>query len=60
MEKNAALTILRVLRHAEPKSMSDAELRKATGLNRIEIDLATEELESEGLLIVARTYKLSE
>lgn len=60
MEKNPALTILRVLRHAEPKSMSDAQLRKATGLNQTQIDLGAEELEAEGMLSVERTYTLEE
>lgn len=40
--------------------MSDAELRKATGLNQTLIDLATEQLEAEGMLTVERVYKLEE
>lgn len=60
MEKNPALTILRAFRHTGAKSMSDAELRKATGLNQTLIDLATEQLEAEGMLTVERVYKLEE
>jgi hypothetical protein len=60
MERNPALTILRSLRRAASKSMSDAELRKATGLNQTLIDIAAEELEGEGMLSVARTYALEE
>jgi F0F1-type ATP synthase beta subunit len=60
MEKNPALTIFRVLRHAETKSMTDAQLRKATGLHQIQIDLGAEELEAEGMLTVERAYTLQE
>ena len=60
MEKNPALTVLRVLRHAKAKSMTDAQLRKATGLHQTQIDLGAEELEAEGMLTVDRTYTLEE
>jgi hypothetical protein len=60
METNPALAILRVFRKTGAKSMSDAELRKATGLNQTLIDIATEELEAEGMLTVERAYTLEE
>jgi hypothetical protein len=40
--------------------VSDAQLRKATGLNQTQIDLGAEELEAEGMLTVERVYKLEE
>jgi hypothetical protein len=40
--------------------MSDAELRKPTGLNQTPIDIATEELEAEAMLTVERAYTLEE
>jgi biotin operon repressor len=60
MERNPALTMLKVLQHSKSKLMSDAELRKATGLSQTEIDLAAEELEEEGMIGVTRTYTLAE
>ena len=39
--------------------MTDVELRKATGLSQTEIDLAAEDLESEGMITVERTYTLA-
>jgi biotin operon repressor len=60
MERNPALTILKVLRHSKTNPITDVELRNATGLSQTEIDLAAEELESEGMVIVERTYTLAE
>ncbi len=60
MERNPALTILRVLKHSKTKTMNDVELRKASGLSQSEIDLAAEELQEEGMIAVARTYTLAE
>jgi hypothetical protein len=61
MEKNPALTLLRILRH-EGKDMplTDAEVRKKTGFDQTELDLAAEELEAEGMLLIERTYTLAE
>jgi hypothetical protein len=59
-ERNPALTILRVLKQSKTRTMNDVELRKASGLSQTEIDLAAEELEEESMIVVARTYTLSE
>jgi predicted transcriptional regulator len=60
MERNLALIVLRVLRHSKTMPITDVELRKLTGLSQTEIDLAAEELESEGMLTVERTYTIEE
>ncbi len=60
MERNPALTILRVLKHSKARTLNDIELRKASGLSQSEIDLAAEELAEEGMITVARTYTLAE
>jgi predicted transcriptional regulator len=60
MERNLALIVLRFLRHSKTMPIKDVELRKLTGLSQTEIDLAAEELESEGMLTVERTYILEE
>jgi hypothetical protein len=60
MERNPALTILKALRHSTTKPITDVELRKATGLSQTEIDLATEELDQEGMVTIERTYTLTE
>ena len=59
MEKNPALTLLRILRH-EPEGMvlTDTEVRKKTGFHQTELDLAAEALEAEGMLVIERTYTL--
>ena len=61
MENNPALKLLRILRKAaKSKSVTDAELRKLTGFDQVELDLAAEQLEAEGMLSIERTYTLSE
>jgi len=60
MERNLALIVLRVLRGNKSKPITDVELRKLSGLSQTEIDLGAEELESEGMLTVERTYTLEE
>lgn len=61
MEKNPALTLFRVLRHeATNMPLTDTEVRKKTGFNQIELDIAAEELEAEGMLVIQRSYLLVE
>jgi len=61
MENNPALKLLRVLRkEAKGKPLSDAQLRKLMGVDQVELDLAAEQLEAEGMLTVERTYMLSD
>jgi predicted transcriptional regulator len=60
MERNPALTIFRLLKHSKTKPINGRELRKLSGLSQTEIDLAAEELESEGMILVERTYALAE
>jgi len=60
MDKNPVLTLFRILRHeTKGTPMTDAEVRKKTGLDQIELDLAAEQLESEGMLVIERTYTLA-
>jgi hypothetical protein len=60
MERNPALTILRVLRHSGKEAVTDAELRKMSGLSQTEINMAADELAEEGMLEISRTYTLIE
>jgi hypothetical protein len=61
MEKNLALILLRILRREmKGKPMSDSEVRKKTGFDQVQLDLAAEELEAEGMLVIERTYVLVE
>jgi len=60
MERNPALTILKVLRHSGKETVTDAELRKMSGLSQAELDVAGEELEEQGMVEIARTYTLTE
>jgi hypothetical protein len=61
LEKNLALILLRILRReAKDKPVTDAQARKKTGLSQPELDLAAEELEAEGMLVIERTYTLVE
>jgi hypothetical protein len=60
MERNPALAILRVLQHNKAKQITDVELRTATSLSQTEIDIGSEELMEEGMIIVERTYTLTE
>ena len=61
MEQNIALKLLRILRRnwtGEP--LSDTEVRKLTGLHQMDIDIAAEQLEAEGMITIQRTYSLAE
>ena len=61
MDNNPALKLLRILRHeATDKPLTDAEVRKMTGFNQTQLDLAAEELEQEGMLTIERIYTLVE
>jgi hypothetical protein len=61
MEKNLALTLFRVLRrNVKDEPLTDAQVRKLTGLSQIEIDIAAEQLEAEGMLTIERTYTVVE
>lgn len=59
MEENLALKLLRILRRnwkGEP--LTDTEVRKLTGLHQMDIDIAAEQLEAEGMITIKRTYSL--
>jgi len=61
MEQNLALKLLRILRRnwkGEP--LTDEQVRKLTGLHQMDIDIAAEQLEAEGMITVQRTYSLEE
>ncbi len=61
MEENIALKLLRILRRnwkGEP--LTDTEVRKLTGLHQMDIDIAAEQLEAEGMIAITRTYSLAE
>lgn len=45
-------------RKGEP--LTDAQVRKLTGLCQMDIDIAAEQLEAEGMLRIDRTYTLAE
>jgi hypothetical protein len=61
LEKNSALQLLRILRReTKGKPLSDTEVRKKTGFDQVQLDLAAEELEAEGMLLIERTYTLVE
>jgi biotin operon repressor len=60
MEKNLGLALFKALRHGKGGPVTDQQARKATGLSQTEIDIAAEELEAEGMLIIERTYTLVE
>jgi hypothetical protein len=61
MEKNLALNLFRVLRrNAKREPLTDAQVRKLTGLDQMDIDIAAEQLEAEGVLTIERTYTLVE
>jgi len=40
--------------------MTDAQPRKLTGLHQMDIDIAAEQLEAEGMITISRTYSLAE
>lgn len=59
MENNLALKLFAALRKsAKGKPLTDAQIRKLTGMHQIDINIAAEELEAEGLITVQRTYTL--
>jgi predicted transcriptional regulator len=61
MEENLALKLLRILRrNAKGEPLTDVQARKLTGLSQMEIDIAAEQLEAEGMLTIERTYTLAE
>jgi predicted transcriptional regulator len=61
MEKNLALKLLRILRrNAKGEPLTDAQVRKLTGLDQMDIDIAAEQLEAEGMVVVQRTYTIVE
>jgi hypothetical protein len=61
MEKNLALKLYAVLRKsAKGEPLTDAQVRKLTGLCQMDIDIAAEQLEAEGMLTIERTYALVE
>jgi hypothetical protein len=61
MEENQALKLLRMLRrYAKGESLTDAQLRKLTGMEQADLELAAAQLEAEGMLTIERTYTLAE
>jgi len=61
MEENLALKLLRILRrNARGETLTDAQLRKLSGLDQADLDTAAEQLEAEGMLSIERTYTLLE
>jgi len=61
MEKNLALKLFAILRKSpNGESLTDAQVRKLTGLDQMDIDIAAEQLEAEGMLTIERTYTLVE
>jgi hypothetical protein len=59
MEKNLALKLFATLRKSGKGGLlTDAEVRKLTGLCQMDIDIAAEQLEAEGMITVERTYTL--
>ena len=61
MEENLALKLLRILRrNSKGEPLTDDQVRKLTGLCQMDIDIAAEQLEAEGMLTIDRTYTLAE
>jgi len=61
MENNLALKLFAaLLKSAKSEPLTDAQLRKLTGLCQMDTDIAAEELEAEGMITVQRTYTLAE
>jgi hypothetical protein len=59
MENNLALKLFAALRKsAKGEPLTDGEVRKLTGLCQMDIDIAAEQLEAEGMITVERTYTL--
>ena len=60
MEKNLALMLFAALRkNSKGEPLTDAQVRKLTGLCQMDIDIA-EQLEAEGMLLIERSYTLLE
>jgi hypothetical protein len=61
MEKNLALKLFAALRKGtKGEPLTDAQVRKLAGLSQMDIDIAAEQLEAEGMLRIERTYTLVE
>jgi hypothetical protein len=61
MENNLALKPFAALRKsAKGEPLTDSQVRKLTWLSQIDINIAAEELEAEGMITVQRTYMLAE
>jgi predicted transcriptional regulator len=61
METNLALKLLRIVRrNAKGETLTQAQLRKLSGLDQADLDIAAEQLEAEGMLTIERTYSLAE
>ena len=61
MEKNLTLKLFAALRKsANGEPLTDAQVRKITGLCQMDIDIAAAQLEAERMIIVTRTYSLAE
>ena len=61
MEENLALKLLRILRrYAKGETLTHAQMRKLSGLDHADLDIAAEQLEAEGMLSIERTYTLVE
>jgi|HubBroStandDraft_1064217.scaffolds.fasta_scaffold12502_7 hypothetical protein len=59
MEKNLALKLFRAPRQSGTEGLlTDAQVRKLTGLDQMDIDIAAEQLEAEGMVVIERTYTL--
>jgi hypothetical protein len=61
VEKNLALKLFAALKKsAKGEPLTDAQVRKLTGMHQMDIDIAAEQLEAEGMLRIDRTYTLVE
>ena len=61
MDNNLALKLFAALRkNAKGEPLTDAQVRKLTGMHQMDINIAAEELEAEGMITVQRTYMLTE
>ncbi len=60
MQKNLGLVLFRALQQVKGGPLTDEQARRLLGLSQTEIDIAAEELEAEGMLIIERTYTLVE
>ena len=53
--------LFRVLRQSGTEGpLTDAQVRKLTGLDQMDIDIAAEQLEAEGMVVIESTYMLVE